>query len=653
MSHSESSTSSPVPTASGYPFYKYKPLESEHHIRRLVLKPGQEDDPLCGTMESVNLDDKNSSGSYEAISYAWGNAVMNHWIVVDGFQLPITRNLFHALRRTRDPEKPRKLWADSICIWQDNKEEKGQQVSIMKRIFETSHCTLICLGIDSTDEEEIRTATDAAALVDEVDKMIQRVFDDDAFSWEEDSFPWTKENDPLVIDARWNAWDNMLSLPWFSRGWVVQEAASGPEAFVLWAKAEIKWSSILRVSYWLEMRLTHWDHSRRKISRLHTEQYRLGRPEERDTFWPQGLNESLEAGTTLDILTGGRRFELSVESDRIYAFIGLPTSDGGMDGLQANYEKAKMDVYWDFAVQYLQRYGDLDILMCVEHDDDSTLAENLSWVPRWDCGRMLPPFYDPEPIRITDSLAESEDSDEESEGSDEENEGSDEDKSFRFIDGGILGVKGLIIDSVQYASKEIQYHASTSENVREVVSLWEEVKVQSAAHPGPHQSELGFAFLHAFAKGRRTGDSGVWLDRMRSFAQLLQPDNHKDSMNMDTYMSNKHAMYCSGSATRGSRGRRFILLGRGNYGIAPKVTRVGDVCAVIYGAQTPFVLRKIAGKENCYKVVGATEVQSESCWPDRTPRGLGKGATRKMKAATYDWLGYPEVSKQAQEIMLC
>lgn len=594
-------------------------------------------------MESVDLDDETSSGSYEAISYAWGKAVMNHWIVIDGFQLPITRNLFHALRQTRDPKRPRRLWADSICIWQENKDEKGQQVSIMKRIFETSDCTLICLGIDCTDEEQIRTATDAAALVDEVDKMIQQVFDDDAFSWEEDSFPRTKENDPLVIDARWYAWDKMLSLPWFSRGWVIQEAASGPEAFVLWAKAEIKWSRILRVSFWLTMRVKQWDQSRRRIPRLHVEQYRLRQPEECDTFWPPKLNEGLVIGTTLDILTGGRGFKLSVESDRIFAFIGLPTSDGGMDGLQANYEKAKMDVYWDFAVQYLESYGDLDILMCVEHDDDSTLAENLSWVPRWDCGRMLISSYDLEPIRITDFLAES--------------EGSDEDNSFRFINGGVLGVKGLIIDSVQYASREIQGHASASENVREVVSLWEEVKVQSTAHPRPHQSELSLAFLHAFNKGRYAGppgDARVWHDNMKSFAQLLQPNNCKHPASMHSHMYDKHALYYSGSAIQASKGRRFILLGHGNYGIAPKVTRVGDVCAVIYGAQTPFVLRPIAGKENCYKVVGATEVQSNSYDPmTGFPRGLGKGATREMKAATYDWLGYPEVSKQAQEIMLC
>lgn len=643
MSHSEFSTRSPFPTTSAYPFYKYKSLESEHHIRRLVLKPGQEDDPLCGTMESVDLDDETSSGSYEAISYAWGNSVMNHWILVDGFQLRITRNLFHALRQTRDLRKPRRLWADSICIWQENKEEKGQQVSLMRRIFETSHCTLICLSIDCANEEEIRTANDVAALVGEVDSMIQQVFDNDAFSWEGDSFPRMKENDRLVHDARWNAWDKMLSLPWFSRGWVVQEAASGPEAFVLWAKTEIKWSRILRVSYWLDMRVKQWDQSRRRIPSLHAEQYKLRRPEECHTFWPQELNESFEAGTTLDILTGGRRFELTVESDRIHAFIGLPTSDGGMDGLQANYEKAKMNVYWDFAVHYLQRDGDLDILMCVEHDDDSTLAQNLSWVPRWDCGLKLPPWYDPEPDRITDISAD--------------NQRSGKDKSFRFIDGGVLGVKGLIIDSVQYASREIQHHVSASENVREVVSLWEEVKVQSMAHPGPHQSELSLAFLDAFNKGRYAGppgDAWVWHDNMKSFAQLLQPDNRKHPVNMDICMYDKHALYYSGSATKASKGRRFILLEHGNYGIAPKATRVGDVCAVIYGAQTPFVLRKVAGGENCYKVVGATEVQSESYEAlTGMPRGLGRGADRIEKIATYDWLRYPEVPVQAQEIMLC
>lgn len=638
MSQSEFPTRSPVPTASGYPFYKYERLPSKHHIRRLLLKPGQEDDLLCGTMELVDLDNGTSSGSYETISYVWGSAVMDHWILVDGFQLPITGNLFYALRQTRDPKEVRMLWADSICIWQENKEEKGQQVSLMTRIYKTSRCTLICLGFDRTDEEGIRTAADVASLVDEVDKMIQQVFDNDDFSWDEDSFPRMRENDPLIFDARWNAWDKMILLPWFSRGWVVQEAASRPEASVLWEKTEIKWSRILRVNYWLNMRVDQWIPTRRHIPRLHADQYELRQPKECYTFWE--FNKHFEPGTTLDILTGGRRFELSVESDRIHAFMGLPTSDGRMNGLRANYEDEKMDVYRDFAVQYLENHGDLDFLTCVEHDDDTTLDQKLPWVPRWDCGRRSGSWYDSKINKIIDVFAE--------------NEGCDKDKSFPFINGDVLTVKGLIIDMVQWASKEIEFHALASDNVQEVVMLWEEVKVQSTAHPGPHRSQLSLAFLNALVKGKYEGGYDVWCDNMKRFAQLLQPDSHGHPMSTDIFMHDRHALYYSGTATKGSRGRRFILLGHGNYGIAPKVTHEGDVCAIIFGTQSPFVLRKIAGKENCYKVVGPTEVQSERYHRmSGLPGGLGQRARNEPKTASYDWLLWPEVSAQAQEIMLC
>lgn len=118
---------------------------------------------------------------FEAISYVWGDAIFDQKIACDpkkGTILHITPTLRNALRQVRLTDKPRAVWADSICINQQDKDEKGYQVGLMGRIYGQSSCTLICLG--PNDEGH---ASKVATLLTDVDTMMQKVFDDHDFSW--------------------------------------------------------------------------------------------------------------------------------------------------------------------------------------------------------------------------------------------------------------------------------------------------------------------------------------------------------------------------------------------------------------------------------------------------------------------------------------
>lgn len=125
--------------------YEYQPLVSNDEIRRLILEPGAGDASLIGSMERIRLSETSDSTSFEAISYVWGSDIKDHWIKIDGKAIPITTSLSDALRQVRRPDRPRALWADAICINQDNYEEKNHQVALMGRIYRASSCTLICL----------------------------------------------------------------------------------------------------------------------------------------------------------------------------------------------------------------------------------------------------------------------------------------------------------------------------------------------------------------------------------------------------------------------------------------------------------------------------------------------------------------------------
>lgn len=91
-----------------------------HSIRYLVLHAGSADDPLECTLQTVSM----AEATYEAVSYVWGSDVRDQQIICDGRSLAITTNLFKVLKRVRQPDATRSIWADLICIDQDNLDEK-------------------------------------------------------------------------------------------------------------------------------------------------------------------------------------------------------------------------------------------------------------------------------------------------------------------------------------------------------------------------------------------------------------------------------------------------------------------------------------------------------------------------------------------------
>lgn len=124
---------------------KYDPLPDNESIRMLVLHPGRLDDPLVGTLEFVNIQ---SPGVYEALSYVWGDSTRTQKIVCNGTDLELTTSLYDALRRLRLTDKVRRVWADQICIDQENLDERSQQVQFMNSIYWNANHVLVWLGRD-------------------------------------------------------------------------------------------------------------------------------------------------------------------------------------------------------------------------------------------------------------------------------------------------------------------------------------------------------------------------------------------------------------------------------------------------------------------------------------------------------------------------
>jgi hypothetical protein len=88
----------------------------------LELNPGESFDPIVCMLRSARLDE---NPSYEAISYVCGAIQTSSDTLPAAFKrLDITVNLHDVLQRLRHPEKPRMLWADAMCIYQDRYRSK-------------------------------------------------------------------------------------------------------------------------------------------------------------------------------------------------------------------------------------------------------------------------------------------------------------------------------------------------------------------------------------------------------------------------------------------------------------------------------------------------------------------------------------------------
>ncbi|KAG4435095.1 hypothetical protein IFR05_009422 [Cadophora sp. M221] len=153
--------------------FQYTPLDSsknEIRVLRPVLQPDQHSGSRCPeagdpdysiTVEpdlslefelvTVSLDDKLD---FTALSYVWGDPAGVSPVQINGWELLVTRNLDIALRHLAYKDIAPALWVDSICINQNDDEEKGDQVGRMRHIFSSASRVINWIG-EATQKSDL------------------------------------------------------------------------------------------------------------------------------------------------------------------------------------------------------------------------------------------------------------------------------------------------------------------------------------------------------------------------------------------------------------------------------------------------------------------------------------------------------------------
>lgn len=309
----------------------------------------------------------------DTIQLLRGRLNRRHRIECDGYRLFITSNLCDALRQCRQSDSRRVLWADSVCINQDDDEEKSQQVSVMSEIYSQAKRVLICLGPDQTGG----CAKQAQSFLRDFNDMFERTLKNISGDW--NSFPLTDDGDPLLNDTRWSSWASLSAQPWFKRGWVVQEAGLAKDALILWGRARINWLWIQRIIAWGVRCLRHQP-PLPKSSDIHLDIYKVRYKEEAISMWKK---IDFFVDEVLGSLNDGRQLDVTDDRDRIYAFLGLPVATDIRANLSINYEQTWEAVFHDFACCYLDSTQDLNILHFIQ-PSEATI----------DRGELHDPFLD-------------------------------------------------------------------------------------------------------------------------------------------------------------------------------------------------------------------------------------------------------------------
>lgn len=670
-------------------------------IRLLKIHPGTLNDKVCCSIEVVSLD---AHPHYEALSYSWGAPKPgpdDPEIILDGYPIKILGNLHNALRYLRyrpldDPSPPREhgafidvndvgdgveikdpghlsenvrgelrvLWADAICIKQDDDAEKIAQVPLMGDIYTNCSKVIVWLGqsLDSTErafmmaywlckvsyhQRKLESAGQDGAgggwrrWLDRGSKGGSKHGDahpNHTESWRPDgtkskpSFKTMIQLDNVGVKTTmclcWKELQALFRRDWFSRAWVVQEAALSREVLIVCGEYSISWSQLLIALQCVPSI---------PIRPLG------GVPLPSHMVVIEKLRQELADGqSSLEkILLRNSNCKATNPVDRIYAFcgligqpeleeLGLLVPDYGERGPSWNGEKAEglfKGLCKKVTVNILNRSGTLDLLSGPVGNPKAR-PDWPSWIPDWEAENR------PRCLAL-DQLSFN------------AARGERSPQGVVFGDAeALLGLEGFVFDRVEAMSNvvdkgppstwtfaQFQTYKARMETMVEFLQRcleWEDItnarsngryvggaepmldaywKTLLGGHVTAENAERQGEEFHRFDMISKAGakvlrDLGLpawpWIMALTPYniavlfsRAFLTRRDYAGLFRIGDFTSNpNHAFVMN---------RRIIRTSAGYIGLAPAATRCGDAVALFKGARVPFLIRE---KGDRWEIIG-------------------------------------------------
>ncbi|KAK3400283.1 heterokaryon incompatibility protein-domain-containing protein [Sordaria brevicollis] len=422
-------------SASNRPFpHFYRPLPPKF-IRVFELEPGEYSDEIVGRLVPQAID----AEPYEAISYVWGDATKRRNITIDGVALSVTENLHGALTAFRhrpvaagsiDEEsdagivpvnrhsRVRRLWADAVCINQEDMKERVSQVELMSLIYAGAQRVLSWLGWEE-GEEGRRHKQDAIAFIKEfmedpqvgINEARVLLLHHDFNADPTEDLAHLSEDDRRRFREQARKWDTVkrfFEVEYFHRAWIVQELGLAREALLTTAlkpvhkgKSVNESNGIDNEGQGLEISILKWPLMGRFVEVLDYSSASLVTHLGLVSWvvhhillvWSTDENGVPDC----DFLTGlhwTRILRVTDPRDRIFSLLGHPRAVlNGELVIHPDYTRTRGVIYTRLAINMIRKTKNLYVVSLVDHEDDPSVEEcewdpeqdarMPSWVPDW------------------------------------------------------------------------------------------------------------------------------------------------------------------------------------------------------------------------------------------------------------------------------
>jgi Heterokaryon incompatibility protein (HET) len=536
---------------------------------------------------------------FRALSYTWGDPTRTRLILADEAVLDITENLLAALVQLQADDHDVTLWIDAICINQIDDVEKSWQVQQMYQIYQKAQSVIVWLGSGADDSDLVMERLVEAGGLAESNKAISEAIRKVRFA-EDNSATF-----PLPATL------HFLQRPWFSRIWVKQEISAARSVTFTCGNKTIPDNLFFNAMILFTLARTNLVGGLNRAGRtlsLSEQKFASSLWDSRPADMAATAHGSHKGkGPLLRLLEDAcikssisrPGLEATDPKDMIYGLLNLAT-DAEELGIEHDYTKPCEDIYTHAAVGLLKQASNLNLLSLSQLPKKQRGIP--SWVPDWSSSPR-PPIRDVKgamPFHASGSSVATIDFDEKSR---------------------TLKVSGIQFDTVsvlgdprgpRQAVDESAINLSIADRetgldfISELLRLVRS-KPSVDGSPYPTGEQILEAVWRTAIVDQETTETGDWVRAQesshRGFTYYIE-DPYR-GMGPDPELQLLASRYFTVLWTM-TEGKRPFLSKKGYLGLGSMELSMGDIIAVLSGAEVPFILRPDGS--GLYKLIGEAYV---------------------------------------------
>ncbi|KAI1810661.1 heterokaryon incompatibility protein-domain-containing protein [Poronia punctata] len=421
----------------GHPKYEYSGLSWEQRVFRVLklLPPTRSLWPPFRevvNVEIIEISADDATGRYDSLSYCWGVGAANRevivWLLADNDHarryrvMRISASLEVALlslSHAPDLGASLPIFADQICINQDDNAEKIQQVRLMGEIYSRCARTVVWLGSETPEtrrwydfSHQINSEAVLSRLMGPSVGHFRRVFDavvDPGSVEMENAAQEEDRKDVFDIVTRYGprfplyGMMEILQRAWMNRLWTVQEGCLPSVVVFRCGERELCFDCFRAIILFYSILTSYWARHpdapvprsevkvRSAIFALNTPFIRIFVERKKIHASPATKNGLYDLVRRYNVNDDTPKLGATKPEDRIYALLGIASDDEiareTMSGMEVDNVRSS---YTKFAASVLKQ--DMDVLLFSQIPKSSVHGDHLpSWVPDWSAPQLGPP----------------------------------------------------------------------------------------------------------------------------------------------------------------------------------------------------------------------------------------------------------------------